>query len=333
MKLFAAYMRQRTKAIAAWALFCAVFAATFALYQLPLDAVLYPALLCTLFGGLFCVADYARVRRRHAQLQALQAQAAALAEQAALLPPADTVTEAGYHALVAELQKQLTAQQTAAAVRYRDMVDYYTVWAHQIKTPIAAMRLNLQNEDTPFSRRLAADLFRIEQYVEMVLAFLRLDSPESDYVFAPHALDDILAEGAKKFAGSFIQKRIRLQYEPTGLTLITDEKWLGFVVEQLLSNALKYTPEGGCITIGLQGPKTLAITDTGIGIAPNDLPRIFEKGYTGYNGRQEGHASGLGLYLCRRVCQNLGLGITAQSAPGQGTAMLLDLRQQDGRKE
>ena len=210
--------------------------------------------------------------------------------------------------------------------RYTDMIDYYTVWAHQIKTPIAAMRLTLQNEDTPLTRKLTNDLYRIEQYVEMVLTFLRLNSDSTDYVFKEYDLDNIVKSAVKKFSSEFIGRKLRLIYDPLNTSVITDEKWLSFVIEQVLSNALKYTPSGS-ITISLVGEKTLRIEDTGIGIAPSDLPRIFENGYTGFNGRTDKKASGIGLYLCRRVCNNLGHTITANSTVDMGTAIDIDLTQ------
>ena len=104
--------------------------------------------------------------------------------------------------------------------------------------------------------------------------------------------------------------------------MVSDEKWLSFVMEQLLSNALKYTQQGS-VTIEMRGSDTLCIRDTGIGIAAEDLPRIFEKGYTGYNGRMDKRASGLGLYLCKRICDNLGIKITAESVLGEGTSFYL----------
>lgn len=110
--------------------------------------------------------------------------------------------------------------------------------------------------------------------------------------------------------------------------MLTDEKWLLFVVEQIISNALKYTKKGGTVTIAMDSPGILSIKDTGIGIAPEDLPRIFEKGYTGYNGRKDKKASGLGLYLCRKICENLGHGIRAESDPESGTVIRLDLRRE-----
>ena len=203
---------------------------------------------------------------------------------------------------------------------------YYTVWAHQIKTHIAAMRLSLQNEDTPLTRKLTNDLYHIEQYVEMVLTFLRLNSDSTDYVFKEYDLDNIVQSAVKKFSSEFIGRKLRLIYDPLNTSVITDEKWLSFVIEQVLSNALKYTPSGS-ITISLVGEKTLRIEDTGIGIAPSDLPRIFENGYTGFNGRTDKTASGIGLYLCRRVCNNLGHTITANSTVDVGTAIDIDLTQ------
>ena len=186
------------------------------------------------------------------------------------------------------------------------------------------MRLNLQSEDTAFARRISEDLFRIEQYVEMVLCYLRLDSGSTDYIIREYDLDSIIKQAIKRFAPQFIRRRIQLFYEPVHASVLTDEKWLLFVMEQVLSNALKYT-ESGSITIVLEAPLTLCIRDTGIGIAPDDLPRIFEKGYTGYNGRSDKKASGIGLYLCRRICKNLGHTITALSSLDAGTEIRLGL--------
>lgn len=230
------------------------------------------------------------------------------------------------------LRQLCTELQSAADNRYRDAIEYYTTWAHQIKTPIASMRLALQGEDTALFRRLLSDLSRTEQYVEMVMAFLRLEDAPGDYVFREVALDEVLRQALRRFSAEFIDRRLRLDYTPTGLTVLTDEKWLCFVLEQLLSNALKYTREGS-ITVELAGERVLAIRDTGIGIAPEDLPRIFEKGYTGQNGRADKRASGLGLYLCSRICRNLGVGLTVKSTSGVGTTLLLDFTQYPLRVE
>ena len=165
----------------------------------------------------------------------------------------------------------------------------------------------------------------------MVLAYLRLDSESGDYVFRKYDLDTILKRSVRRFSGDFIAKKIQLDYSPVGRTVVTDEKWLSFVIEQILSNALKYTPSGS-VSIFMDGD-ILKIKDTGIGIAPEDLPRIFEKGYTGYNGRTDMHASGIGLYLCRRICENLSIAISAESKPGAGTTVMLDMSQYRLRAE
>lgn len=329
MELFRAYLKQRRKGMLVFLLFCAVFLATFFLYGLPAGAVLYPALLCLLLGALLIGIDFFRVKQKHKRLAEIKELTAAMITS---LPEAEGIEDGDYQAIIGALQTEIADLESSAAYRYRETVEYYTVWVHQIKTPIASMRLTLQNEDTPLARRLSSDLFRIEQYVEMVLAFLRLDSASGDYVFREHSIDAVVKQAVTKFASEFIDRKIRLLYEPTDQTVVTDEKWLSFVIEQILSNALKYTREGS-IKISLREPKTLCIEDTGIGIAPEDLPRIFEKGYTGYNGRIDRQASGIGLYLCKRVCRNLGAEIRVASELDKGTTVFIDLEQYELQKE
>ena len=160
----------------------------------------------------------------------------------------------------------------------------------------------------------------------MVLCYLRLDSNSSDYVIREYDIDGIVRQGIKKFASQFIRKKIKLDYRPSDLKVVTDEKWLLFVIEQVLSNSLKYTKQGS-ISVFVNNNQELCIKDTGIGIAPEDLPRIFENGYTGYNGRNDKKASGIGLYLCKRICKNLGHEITASSVLGEGTTIKINLNQ------
>lgn len=275
------YLRYRRRMLLAAAVCCVIFAASFALYRLPLRAVLYPVGLCLLVGLGFAVWDYRRTLKRHRALTGCGDLTAELLRE---LPPPESLAEEDYRAQLLHLRQLCTELQSAADNRYRDAIEYYTTWAHQIKTPIASMRLALQGEDTALFRRLLSDLSRTEQYVEMVMAFLRLEDAPGDYVFREVALDEVLRQALRRFSAEFIDRRLRLDYTPTGLAVLTDEKWLCFVLEQLLSNALKYTREGS-ITVELAGERVLAIRDTGIGIAPEDLPRIFEKGYTGQNGR------------------------------------------------
>ena len=195
------------------------------------------------------------------------------------------------------------------------------MWAHQIKTPIAAMRLLLQQGEAPDRAAVSAELFRIEQYVEMVLSYQRLGSDTVDLVLRRVELDRVLRGCVRKFAGLFIMKKLPLELEETQLEVLTDEKWLAFVIEQLLSNALKYTREGR-IHIFAEG-RSLIIEDTGTGIAPEDLPRLGERGFTGYNGRAEKGSTGLGLYLCRRICNKLGHSLRFESELGRGTRAII----------
>ena len=328
MKLFLTYLQSRKRTLLACLSFALLLLLSFALYRLPLSAVLYPMALCILLGAAFLWTDFRRVKKLHECIQRLEKQTFATLDE---LPEPATVVEADYRALTEALCRDMQEKREEDYLRYQDMTEYYTVWAHQIKTPIAAMKLTLREEDSPLGRKLRSDLFRIEQYVEMVLAFLRLEPGSNDYVFREYRLDDILRPAIRKFAPEFIGRKLRLEYEPIDRSVVTDEKWLGFVVEQVLSNALKYTREGG-IRVFMR-ENTLCIEDTGIGIASEDLPRIFEKGYTGYNGRTEKSASGIGLYLCKRICGNLGFSISAQSEPEKGTLISIDLSQNHERPE
>lgn len=321
MKLLTQYIKQRRRGLIAGIISCIIFIVSFGLYRLPVKAVLYPAILCLLLGIIFMVIDFLHIRRKHNALESIQCHTDIIEE---MLPGADGIEEEDYQNIIRLLSKEHNDYITGSHQKYAEMVDYYTVWAHQIKTPIASMRLTLQNEDSAVSRQLSNDLFRVEQYVEMVLTFLRLDSESTDYVIKEYDLDEIVRQSVKKFAGQFISRKLRLDYQPLNTTVITDEKWLSFVIEQVLSNALKYTPSGS-IAITLEPGKKLCIQDTGIGIAKEDLPRIFEKGYTGYNGRTDNKASGIGLYLCKRICTKLGHGIKAESKVDMGTTITIDL--------
>lgn len=323
MKIFGAYIKQKSKILLTILLFCIIFAIVFYLYKLPVEAVIYPSLLCVLFGTILIVLDFAKIKRRYKILEKLGNMPSAMIDE---LPSVSNINDYGYQRIIRSLQKEISQLESDSNNRFNDMVDYYTVWAHQIKTPIASMRLTLQNEDTPLSRKLLSDLFRIEQYVEMIMAFLRLDSTSSDYVFKEHNIDTIIRQAVKKYANEFIDRKISLVYNPIDYTVVTDDKWLSFVIEQILSNALKYTQKGS-IKIYMNENMMLCIEDTGIGIAPEDLPRIFEKGYTGYNGRSDKKASGLGLYLCKRICKNLDTGITVLSEIDKGTIVRIDLKQ------
>ncbi len=316
------YLRERWRQAALMGVFAAVYAVLFALYRLPLAAVLYPTVICLVIGAAALGVSCRNAAKRHEErLSLLQIPAETVED---MLPQARTSADEDYQAVIRALCQGQRALTDAAEQSAQEMIDYYTAWAHQIKTPIASMRLRLQEEDSEKARQLKADLGRIEQYVEMVMTYLRVDSESTDYRFEPVELDRIIRENVRRLRSDFILRRLKLNYEPLNVTAVTDEKWLSFVVGQVLSNALKYTREGS-VSIYLEGPLTLCIRDTGIGIAPEDLPRVFEKGYTGMTGRTDKKASGLGLYLCRRICDGLGSPIRIESEVGRGTTVRIAL--------
>lgn len=244
------------------------------------------------------------------------------------LPDSPDGIETLYQEMLLELNRQRMEAETGRHRIYEEMTDYYNMWVHQIKTPIAAMRLLLQ-EKTDENREELSELFKIEQYVEMVLGYLRSEDLSSDMKFQELELDTIIREQVHKYARIFIGKKISLEYEGVQASVLTDGKWLGFVIGQILSNALKYTKTGKIsIYMSEASPQTLVIEDTGIGINAADVPRVFEKGFTGYNGRGEERSSGIGLYLSAKIMKRLGHKITVESVQGKGTKVYLELGQE-----
>ncbi len=326
MKFILRYIREHLGILLAQLLFSGIFAAAFYLYRLPLAAVLYPAGICMLLGSILAAGPVYKAYRKHKKLSGLKSLGGDVLAGALL--EYREITDEDYRQIILKLQGEMQSREERMQDSYREMTDYFTVWVHQIKTPIASMHLCLEAEDTKLARRLTSDLLHIEQYVEMVLTYFRLGMETTDYVFRTVSLDKVVKENIRRLRGDFIIKKLNLQYTPLEETAVSDEKWLSFVVEQVLSNALKYTGEG-TVSIFLEEPKTLCISDTGIGIAPEDIPRIFERGYTGNNGRMDKRASGIGLYLCKQICGRLGIGISVSSEVDAGTTVRLDLSRKD----
>ncbi len=318
------YVKQYRLTVFLFLLFTGIYAGVFSLYNLEEEAVLYAGCICMFVGSVILGMHFFLFVREHKEREHLLSEIEFMYGE---LPRPKTLPEADYQRMIEELGRISAGYLTNWKRERQDSLNYYTAWVHQIKTPIAVMRMYLQGEDTKEHRELLAELFRIEQYVEMALSHIRLGSRENDFVFRNCELDGIIRQAIHKYAPQFIRRRIKLIYEPVSMTVLTDEKWLLFILEQLLSNAVKYTPEG-TITIRVSEDKKLSVTDTGIGIAPEDLPRIFEKGFTGYNGREDKKATGLGLNLCRQAAKKLGIRITAESEPGKGSTFILDLKEE-----
>lgn len=295
-------------------------------YAAVLDAIL---LLITVLVGFF---------RYSSKVKALSNALKRPVEEQAQLPEATDDVEILYHRLLENQSIARSESESSAAIRQSQMRDYYSMWVHQIKTPISAMKLLLEAEreelgllicDEEQSQYLLSDnmdsfedeLFRIEEYVSMALQYQRVSSIENDFVLEKVSVDGVIRDTIKKYAKIMIRRHIGINYSGTGQEVYTDGKWLAFMLEQILSNAIKYTPQG-VVTIETAEEKDrffITIKDTGIGIKAEDLPRVFEKGYTGYNGHADKKATGIGLYLCRQMADKLGHTIRMESEIGKGT--------------
>ena len=245
------------------------------------------------------------------------------------LPRPKDLLEESYQTVIQGLFEEVHRTSEEAERKAEETKDYYTLWTHQIKTPIAGMRLILQNkkyEEKDYEPGenliLEGELFKIEQYVEMALQYLRLESLSQDLVLKPYPLYDIVSHALQKYAICFMSKKLSIQVENFEEVVITDEKWLQFVIEQVVSNSIKYTFKGG-ITIKMKDEYTLEISDTGIGIQEEDLPRIFDRGFTGFNGRRDHKSTGIGLYLCKKVMNKLGHSLEVHSIVGKGTSFYI----------
>lgn len=328
-KLLLAYFQKNKIWIGLTSLFACIFATVFFLYDLPVEAVGYATLLCVFVGTIFFGFSFSHFARRHKRLEDLGDRITVSLQH---LPQPRDAIEKLYQELILILFDHQAELNFVADKTRQELEDYYTLWAHQIKTPIAALGLLLQDQPTSQTAELSLELFKIEQYVEMVLHYLRIESPSSDFVFQRYNLEDIVRPAVRKYAKMFIQKKVGLNVEDLNQEVLTDAKWLGFVIEQVLSNALKYTTEG-TISISLRGAseqgKFLVIEDTGWGIAPEDLPRIFEKGFTGYRGRMDQKSTGIGLYLCKLILDKLSHPIQVESIVGQGTKVQIGLNRID----
>ena len=318
----------------------------FFLYQLSPEPVLYVALLWLLAGLTACMTGFSNYRKKLQQLTLIAT--APDINLSRMDTPSDQI-ESLQQDIMHRLNQMRMNVETAGQKSLEEMTDYYTMWAHQIKTPIFALRLLLQESPEENKEKLS-ELFKIEQYVEMVLGYLRTEDMSSDLKLSHCSLDRIIRDQIHKYAGIFVSKKLTLTYESISQDVLTDEKWLGFVIGQILSNALKYTRTGGIriylekklsldtddvsISIGNDSCNkvenlTLVIEDTGIGIRAEDIPRIFEKGYTGVNGRDDNRATGIGLYLSNKIMRKLGHCLYITSTEGKGTKVFLEFSVKD----
>ena len=269
------------------------------------------------------MAGFFRWKRKRRQLLILKRQAEQSLETADL-PKTETPLEKIYQEIIRDQEKRCQREQKESREKLVRSREYYTRWSHQIKTPIAAMELLLQEEPADV-RALKRELLKTSQYVEMALSYQRMEGDGNDLVIQRYELRPVVMQAVKKVSPLLIHKHISFSAGDLSGEVLTDEKWLVFVLEQLLTNASKYTKEGGSVRIGKENG-LLVLRDTGIGIRPEDLPRIFEWGYTGYNGRLDKRSTGVGLALVKQVMEMLGNKMEIRSVLGEGTEVFLDLR-------
>lgn len=204
----------------------------------------------------------------------------------------------------------------------KELQEYFLIWIHQIKTPITAGKLicdsDIENENV---KNIKKELIYIEDYTNMALSYLKMSKHNTDMDISLVNLDDIINPLIKKYAILFISNNIKLEYKKLNVKVITDSKWCMVVIEQLLSNAIKYTKNGTVSITFNEKENYLEIKDNGIGIKESDLPKIFDKGYSGFNGRQNQKSTGIGLFLVKQILDKLGQKVKLESKLGEGTSV------------
>lgn len=325
MKLIFNYLRDNLKIIIFLIILLIIYLIVFFLYDLPLEPILYGMILFLVVCIICGIFDFFYYRKKHLELIMMKKNCIYSIYD---LQESKCLIEKDYEDIIKVLFDKVVKVTEKGEMDKKDILDYYTLWVHQIKTPIAAMNILLQREDSEKNLYLTNELFKIEQYVEMALSYIRMGDMSSDLVLKSFYLDDIVRKAVRKYAKLFIGKGIKLEFNELNTTVITDEKWLTFVIEQILSNAIKYTQEGGTISVYMDKEieKTLIIEDNGIGIKMEDLPRVFEKGFTGVNGRSDKKSTGLGLYLCSNILEKLSHKIVIESEVSKYTKVKIDLK-------
>lgn len=289
------------------------------LCQVLQDLMIYILIVDLVIVLIYFIIDYTKYKNHHRYLQYLQ-------EGRELhFPKIRYLEEKTYQEYIQRLQNTMNDLKKENQIKYNEMMDYYTKWVHQIKTPIAGLKLVIQNDYQ--DERMLVELLKIEQYVNMALQYIRLDHIHHDLSFQKISLDYLVSQEIKKQSLFFFEKDIKVDYQIKDIQILTDEKWSAFVIEQILSNALKYTQQGSIKFYN--DHEKLYIQDSGIGIKESDLPRVFERGFTGFQGRNDKKASGLGLYLCKNIFDKLGHLISIESTIGKGTTVCLDFTKKE----
>lgn len=318
--LFINYIKERRQILLFAGIWVVVFLIVFVLMGVSASYVWYPTLICTVMFLLYAGFDLWRYRQKHRTLVQLRNHIDVTLEN---LPKPECLTEQDYQVLLKELSVRKNRNLNEMVLSRKETIEYVTLWTHQIKTPLTALQLATTELEESVRPEFQMRLFEIEQYGDMMLQYLRMESDTTDYVFKAYPVRAMVNQAVKYFARIFISKGIAVKIDISDeMLVVTDEKWMVFVLKQLISNALKYTKQGE-ICISMPTDNTILIEDTGIGIATEDLPRIFERGYTGFNGRMDKKATGLGLFLVKRILCELNHEIRITSRMNEGTKVFV----------
>lgn len=228
--------------------------------------------------------------------------------------------------IIRQATKAMNDEIAAFQIMNEEYRDYIETWIHEVKIPISAISLICENNKTDLTKCILEENERIESYVEQALFYARSTNIEKDYLIAPTSLNQVVKTAIKKHSKQLIAAKVQLAFDNLDVPVRTDVKWLVFIIEQIISNCIKYRSETPAISFSaiLQNSgTTLKITDNGIGIPPQDISRVFKKGFVGENGRRFAKSTGIGLYLCNQLCEKMGLGIELKSEAGNGTSVLI----------
>lgn len=322
------FLKENAWFILTYVILAVLFGSTFYFHNVAFE-VYQDALLFTLplFLGVLCWRGV-MAWRRHRQLEQMLLQAWLHVAEDWFAP--HSLIEEDYQRLLKKMEGQIRQAAADSERQEQELMEYYGMWSHQIKTPLAALDLLIQVTSQPEKAEMKEEVFKIQQYLDMMLQYLRMQSIQNDFRFEEVSFSELVKPVIKKYASFFIYKDLEVVLENLDQLVITDKKWFGFMLEQVVFNAIKYTKTGSIRIYSPAGqPGKLCIRDTGQGILPEDLPRVFDKGYTGFNGRENQKASGLGLYMCKVIAGQLGAALAVSSEVGAGTVVTLEVKQDE----